>query len=117
LNRCLAPSRVHVRGGDDGGDRAGYSIADDDIDRRPLHEREEWNPYGNLNEKWEDGPSSWEEYGHDNDPSVCGLPVLTVEEWERGKYWEGGRSVLGRTLRPPPSDLARRHCRRCSRRK
>eukprot|EP00579_Thalassiosira_antarctica_P005695 CAMPEP_0201883222 /NCGR_PEP_ID=MMETSP0902-20130614/15220_1 /ASSEMBLY_ACC=CAM_ASM_000551 /TAXON_ID=420261 /ORGANISM="Thalassiosira antarctica, Strain CCMP982" /LENGTH=85 /DNA_ID=CAMNT_0048411957 /DNA_START=29 /DNA_END=282 /DNA_ORIENTATION=- len=38
--------------------------------------------YGNHNLEWEDGPSSWEEFGHDNDPSVCGLPVLTVEEWE-----------------------------------
>lgn len=50
--------------------------------------------YGNHNQEWEDGPSSWEEFGHDNDPSVCGLPVLTVKEWEEGRYWEGMKPVL-----------------------
>jgi hypothetical protein len=50
--------------------------------------------YGNHNLEWEDGPSSWEEFGHDNDPSVCGLQVLTVEEWEAGRYWEGKKPVL-----------------------
>ena len=50
--------------------------------------------YGNHNLEWEDGPTSWEEFGHDNDPAVCGLPVLTVEEWEAGKYWEGNKPVL-----------------------
>lgn len=48
--------------------------------------------YGNHNLNWEDGQSSWDEYGHDN--SACGLPVLTVEEWEAGKYWEGDLPVL-----------------------
>eukprot|EP00581_Thalassiosira_minuscula_P008321 CAMPEP_0183703902 /NCGR_PEP_ID=MMETSP0737-20130205/1453_1 /TAXON_ID=385413 /ORGANISM="Thalassiosira miniscula, Strain CCMP1093" /LENGTH=453 /DNA_ID=CAMNT_0025930705 /DNA_START=18 /DNA_END=1379 /DNA_ORIENTATION=- len=50
--------------------------------------------YGNHNNAWEDGPSSWQEFGHDNDPNVCGLPVLTVEEWEAGKYWEGNKPVI-----------------------
>jgi hypothetical protein len=50
--------------------------------------------YGNHNLEWEDGPSSWEEFGHDNDPSVCGLKVITVEEWEAGRYWEGKKPVL-----------------------
>mmetsp|Transcript_27890 Transcript_27890/g.58918 ORF Transcript_27890/g.58918 Transcript_27890/m.58918 type:complete len:194 (-) Transcript_27890:11-592(-) len=50
--------------------------------------------YGNHNNEWEDGPSSWEEFGHDNDPEVCGVPVLTVEEWESGKYWEGSKPVI-----------------------
>ena len=45
--------------------------------------------YGNHNENWEDGPSSWEEFGHENDPDVCGLPRITVEEWEAKRYWEG----------------------------
>ena len=45
--------------------------------------------YGNHNENWEDGPSSWDEFGHDNDPDVCGLPRITVEEWEDKRYWEG----------------------------
>ncbi|KAL7532012.1 hypothetical protein ACHAXR_004371 [Thalassiosira sp. AJA248-18] len=50
--------------------------------------------HGNHNLEWEDGPSSWEEFGHDNEPSICGLPVLTVEEWEAGKYWDGNKPVL-----------------------
>ena len=50
--------------------------------------------YGNHNLEWEDGPTSWEEFGHANAPDVCGLPVLTVEEWEAGKYWEGNKPVL-----------------------
>ena len=51
---------------------------------------EETNPnidYGNHNLNWEDGPASWEEFGHDNAPDVCGVPRLTVEEWEAGRYW------------------------------
>ena len=48
--------------------------------------------YGNHNLNWEDGHSSWDEFGHDN--SECGLPVLSVEEWEAGKYWEGDQPVL-----------------------
>jgi len=54
--------------------------------------------YGNHNSEWEDGPSSWDEFGHDNDPAVCGLPVLTVEEWEAGKYWDGNKPVLVRNV-------------------
>jgi len=50
--------------------------------------------YGNHNLEWKDGPSSWEAFGHDNDPSVCGLQVLTVEAWEAGRYWEGKKPVL-----------------------
>lgn len=47
-------------------------------------------------ETWEDAPASWEEFGHDNDPSVCGIPVLSVEEWEEGRYWEREEPVLVR---------------------
>ena len=43
---------------------------------------------------WEDAPSSADEFDHDNDKSVCGLPLLTVEEWEQGRYWEGDQPVL-----------------------
>jgi len=45
--------------------------------------------HGNHNEEWSDGPASWEEFGHDNRPELCGLPRLTVEEWEAGEYWTG----------------------------
>ena len=48
--------------------------------------------YGNHNKKWEDGPSSWEEFGHDN--SNCRLEHITIEEWEAGKYWERGNPVI-----------------------
>jgi len=54
--------------------------------------------FGNHNREWEDGRASWEEFGHDNDPDVCGLPVLTVEEWEAGKHWERNRPVLVRNV-------------------
>ena len=54
--------------------------------------------YGNHNLEWEDGPTSWEEFGHANAPDVCGLPVLTVEEWEAGKYWEGNKPVLVKNM-------------------
>ena len=62
----------------------------------PLIEEEEIThiDYGNHNQEWEDGPSSWEEFGHDNDPNVCGLPLLTVEEWEAGRHWLGDKPVL-----------------------
>jgi len=50
--------------------------------------------YGNHNLRWEDGPSSWEEFGHDNDPEVCGLQFLTVREWEEGRYWERDEPVI-----------------------
>ena len=43
---------------------------------------------------WEEAPSSFEEFGHDNHESVCRLPIVTVEEWERGRYWEGEAPVL-----------------------
>jgi hypothetical protein len=50
--------------------------------------------YGNHNTQWSQGPSSWEEFGHTNDPSVCKLQTITVDEWERGKYWRGNVPVL-----------------------
>ena len=50
--------------------------------------------YGNHNTNWEDGLASWEEFGHDN--SACNIPRLTVEEWERGRYWEGIKPVIVR---------------------
>lgn len=47
-------------------------------------------PYGT----WEEAPSSVEEFDHDNRKSVCRLPVVSVEEWERGRYWEGEEPVI-----------------------
>ena len=49
-------------------------------------------------ETWEDAPASWGEFGHDNDPGVCGIPVLSVEEWEEGRYWEREEPVLVRNV-------------------
>ncbi len=57
---------------------------DDDGERRRLL----------LPVEWEEGPSSWDEFGHDNDPDVCGLRVMTAKEWESGRYWEGKEPVL-----------------------
>ena len=50
--------------------------------------------YGNHNRNWEDGPTSWSEFGHDNSPDVCGLPLISVEEWESGRYWERDTPVM-----------------------
>ena len=55
-------------------------------------EDEENIDYGNHNENWEDGHSSWDEFGHDN--THCNVKVLTVEEWEAGKYCKLGRSFF-----------------------
>lgn len=52
------------------------------------------NPYNQIPVEWEDGHSSWEEFGHDNNPEICGLPLLTVTEWESGRYWERNTPVL-----------------------
>jgi len=41
-----------------------------------------------------DAPASKEEFDHDNSPDVCGLPILTVEEWEAGRYWKGKKPVI-----------------------
>ena len=46
----------------------------------------------------QDSPASWEEFGHDNDPNACGLPVLTIDKWEAGRYWEGSKPVLVRNV-------------------
>jgi len=43
---------------------------------------------------WEDAPASTEEFDHDNDKSVCRLPIISVEEWEAGRYWERNEPVL-----------------------
>lgn len=45
--------------------------------------------YGNHNQEWEDGPTSWSEFGHDNSPEICGLPIISVTEWEEKRWWEG----------------------------
>ena len=45
--------------------------------------------YGNHNQEWEDGPTSWSEFGHDNSPEICGLPIISVAEWEEKRWWEG----------------------------
>ncbi len=44
--------------------------------------------------EWEDGPSSWTEFGHDNDDSLCGLRSLTLDKWEGGRHWLGNVPVL-----------------------
>ncbi len=54
---------------------------------------DENSPYSKYKD-WEDAPASWEEYGHDNDEYVCGVPRLTVEEWEKGKYWQKNKPVI-----------------------
>lgn len=43
---------------------------------------------------WEAAPASIEEFDHDNDKNVCRLPIITVEEWERGRYWEREEPVI-----------------------
>ena len=52
------------------------------------------NPHKPIPKEWEDGQSSWEEFGHNNNPDICGLPLLTVAEWEVGRYWERNTPVL-----------------------
>ena len=47
---------------------------------------------------WEEAPSSTEEFDHDNDKSVCRLPIISVEEWEEGRFWEGEEPVLVRNV-------------------
>ena len=54
--------------------------------------------YGNRNVEWEDGPTSWDEFGHDNAQDVCGIPNISVEEWEAGRYWEGDTPVIIRNV-------------------
>ena len=61
-------------------------------ERSNIHDDEENIDYGNHNENWEDGHSSWDEFGHDN--THCNVKVLTVEEWEAGKYCKLGRSFF-----------------------
>eukprot|EP00985_Skeletonema_marinoi_P032860 scaffold39814_cov329-Skeletonema_marinoi.AAC.1 len=43
---------------------------------------------------WEEAPASYEEFDHDNDPSVCRLPIVTVEEWEKNRMWESETPVI-----------------------
>ncbi|KAL3792831.1 hypothetical protein ACHAW5_003717 [Stephanodiscus triporus] len=50
--------------------------------------------YGNHNLSWEDGPSSWDEFGHDNDPAICRMRTMTVEEWEMGRHWRNNVPVM-----------------------
>lgn len=50
--------------------------------------------YGNHNLEWEDGPTSWDEFGHDNAPDICGVQVISVEEWEEGRYWKKDKPVI-----------------------
>ena len=52
-------------------------------------QQEEEIDYGNHNQEWEDGPTSWTEFGHDNSPEICGLPIISVTEWEEKRWWEG----------------------------
>ena len=69
--------------------------SDDDVDEAEGGgEEDDGVDYGNHNLAWEDGPSSWEEFGHDNDPTVCRMPTITVDEWESGRYWRGNQPVM-----------------------
>ena len=43
---------------------------------------------------WEAAPASREEFDHDNDKDVCRLQILSVEEWEAGRYWEKDEPVI-----------------------
>ena len=61
-------------------------------DNYDVPREDEQIDYGNHNTKWEDGPSSWEEFGHDN--ANCNMAHITVQEWEEGKYWTRGRPVI-----------------------
>ncbi|KAL3817728.1 hypothetical protein ACHAXA_002488 [Cyclostephanos tholiformis] len=65
---------------------------DDDDDDDEEHNDDV--DYGNHNLRWEDGPSSWDEFGHDNDPSVCRMQIMTVEEWESGRHWRNNVPVM-----------------------
>ena len=47
---------------------------------------------------WEEAPSSSEEFDHDNDGKVCRLPIISVEEWEGGRYWEREEPVIVRNV-------------------
>ena len=37
---------------------------------------------------WEEAPVSTKEFDHDNNKKVCRLPIISVDEWESGRYWE-----------------------------
>jgi len=37
---------------------------------------------------WEEAPASTKEFDHDNNKKVCRLPIISVDEWESGRYWE-----------------------------
>ena len=67
---------------DDDGDGGGEADADDGAD------------YGNHTARWDQGHSSWEEFGHENDPDVCRMMTITPDEWERGKYWRHNVPVM-----------------------
>ena len=43
---------------------------------------------------WEDAPSSRDEFDHGNDKRLCGLPIVSVEQWEAGRLWEGEQPVI-----------------------
>ncbi len=43
---------------------------------------------------WEEAPNSLDEFDHDNRKHICGLPILTVEEWEEGRFWETEKPVI-----------------------
>jgi len=49
--------------------------------------------FGNYS-TWEEAPNSLDEFDHDNSKHICGLPILTVEEWEEGRFWEAENPVI-----------------------
>jgi hypothetical protein len=67
---------------------------DDDDDDEMEVEVDDGVDYGNHNLRWDDGPSSWDEFGHDNDPDVCRMRTMTVAEWESGRHWRNDVPVM-----------------------
>jgi hypothetical protein len=47
---------------------------------------------------WEEAPISAGEFDHENDRNVCRLPIISVDEWESGRYWEREEPVIVRNV-------------------
>ena len=53
---------------------------------------------GRYHSTWEEAPASAEEFDHDNDENVCRLSIISVDEWESGRHWEGEEPVIVRNV-------------------
>lgn len=79
------------------GSDSNYATTEDNEDKNNyIHSLDDEDniDYGNHNQNWEDGPASWSEFGHDNSPEICGLPLISVKEWESGRYWERDTPIM-----------------------